>query len=78
MGAQSGWRLTLTPRDSRLSRRTTAIKVEDTDTSARCFTTKEADGDVNVLLVESLADAKLPNRPTPPMIDALCRGITAR
>jgi len=77
-GAQSGWRLTLTPRDSRLSRRTTAIEVEGAGASARCFTTKEADGDVNVLLVESLADAKLPNRPTPPMIDALCRGIAAR
>jgi hypothetical protein len=31
-----------------------------------------------VLLVESLAEAKIPTRPTPPMIDALCRGIAAR
>jgi hypothetical protein len=30
-----------------------------------------------VLLVESLADAKIPVRPTPPMIDAICRGIPA-
>jgi len=37
--------------------------------------TNEADGDVNVLLVESLADAKIPVRPTPPMIDAICRNI---
>ena len=29
------------------------------------------------VLVESLAEAKLPNRPTPPMIDALCRGLAS-
>ena len=70
------WRLKLTPRDDRLAKRITAIEVDGTDKSARCFHTIETDGDVNVLLVESLADAKLPTRPTPPMIDALCRGIT--
>jgi hypothetical protein len=43
------------------------------DRLARRITALEVDG--NVLLVESLAEAKLPNRPTPPMIDALCRGI---
>jgi hypothetical protein len=56
----------------------TALEVDGSGTSARCFRTIEADGDVNVMLVESLADAKLPTRPTPPMIDALCRGVPAR
>ncbi len=75
-GGASAWRLKLTPRDDRLARRVTAIEVDGAGKSARCFRTLEADGDVSVLLVESLADAKLPTRPTPPMIDALCRGLT--
>ena len=74
-GNATAWHLKLMPRDDRLARRITALEVDGTGKSARCFHTFEADGDVNVLLVESLADAKLPNRPTPPMIDALCRGI---
>jgi len=74
-GNTTAWHLKLTPRDDRLAKRITALEVDGTGTSARCFHTFEADGDVNVLLVESLAEAKLPNRPTPPMIDALCRGI---
>jgi len=74
-GNTTAWHLKLTPRDDRLARRITALEVDGTGKSARCFHTFEADGDVNVLLVESLAEAKLPNRPTPPMIDALCRGI---
>ena len=74
-GDAKAWRLKLTPRDDRLARRITSIEVDGAGTSARCFRTNEADGDVNVLLIESLADAKLPVRPTPPMIDALCRDI---
>jgi hypothetical protein len=71
----NAWHLKLTPRDERLAKRVTAIEVDGAGTSARCFRTIEADGDVNVMLVESLAAAKLPTRPTPPMIDALCRGL---
>lgn len=77
-GGDSGWHLKLTPRDERLAKRVTALEVDGAGTSARCFRTIEADGDVNVMLVESLADVKLPTRPTPPMIDALCRGMPAR
>jgi hypothetical protein len=76
-GSERAWHLKLTPRDERLARRITALEVDGSGKSARCFHTFEADGDVNVLLVESLAAAKLPNRPTPPMIDALCRGIAS-
>ncbi|HEY6894055.1 MAG TPA: LolA-related protein [Rhodanobacteraceae bacterium] len=76
-GNANAWHLKLTPRDERLARRVTALEVDGSGNSARCFHTIEADGDVNVLLVESLADAKLPNRPTPPMIDALCRGLAS-
>jgi hypothetical protein len=74
-GNAASWRLTLKPRDARLSRRIASIDVDGSDKGARCFRTSEADGDVNVMLVESLASAKIPVRPTPPMIDALCRGI---
>ena len=77
-GNDSAWHLKLVPRDDRLAKRMTSFEVDGAGTSARCFRTNEADGDVNVLLVESLADAKIPTRPTPPMIDALCRGIAAR
>ena len=74
-GTDSLWRLKLTPRDDRLAKRMSSLEVDGAGSAARCFHTNEADGDVNVLLVEKLADAKLPTRPTPPMIDALCRGI---
>ena len=76
-GSTDNWQLKLTPRDARLAKRMNSLEVDGADTSARCFHTYEADGDVNVLLVETLADAKLPPRPTPPMIDALCRGKSA-
>jgi hypothetical protein len=76
-GNANAWHLKLVPRDDRLAKRIIALEVDGAGKSARCFHTFDADGDVNVLLVESLADAKLPNRPTPPMIDALCRGIAS-
>jgi hypothetical protein len=76
-GDSKAWRLKLVPRDGRLAKRMASIEVDGTGAGARCFTTREADGDVNVLLVESLAAAKIPVRPTQPMIDALCRGIQA-
>ncbi len=76
-GNAHAWHLKLVPRDDRLAKRITALEVDGAGKSARCFHTFEADGDVNVMLVESLADAKLPNRPTPPMIDAICRGIAS-
>jgi hypothetical protein len=75
-GNQKAWQLKLVPRDDRLAKRMTSIEVDGAGDAARCFHTNEADGDVNVLLVESLATAKIPVRPTPPMIDALCRGIS--
>ena len=74
-GNAASWRLTLKPRDARLSKRIASIDVDGNARGARCFRTSEADGDVNVMLVESLATAKIPVRPTPPMIDALCRDI---
>ena len=65
----------LTPRDARLKRRVSAIEVDGDDEGARCFRTREADGDVNVLLVEQLADTQLAPRVSPLLVDALCRGV---
>jgi hypothetical protein len=72
------WRLVLTPRDARLKRRIAAIEVDGAGGDARCFHTREADGDASVLLVESLAATKLEPHAGPGAIDALCRGIAPR
>jgi hypothetical protein len=74
-GDAAQWRLMLTPRDARLKRRVTAIEVDGDADGARCFRTREADGDVNVLLVEALADTKLAPRVSPMIVDGLCRGL---
>ena len=70
----NGWQLRLKPRDSRLARRILAIEVDGAGNAPRCFLTRDADGDVSVLLVDALAGVKLPARPSQAQIDALCRG----
>lgn len=77
-GAARAWRLVLEPRDARLARRIREIRVDGSDATPRCFTTREGDGDVSVLLVDRLADAKLAVQVSQPQVDALCRGIDAR
>jgi hypothetical protein len=73
-GDSARWRLELTPRDPRLARRVSAIEVDGSGDTPLCFRTREADGDVGVLLVEQLAAAKLPPRPAPAQLEKLCRG----
>ncbi|HEY0180576.1 MAG TPA: LolA-related protein [Dokdonella sp.] len=77
-GSGAAWRLTLTPRDARLARRVRAIEVDGAGSEPRCFRTRETDGDVDVLLVGTLAATPLPARPLPAQIEALCRGAAAR
>ncbi len=77
-GDTANWQLTLKPRDSRLARRISAIEVDGAGNTPRCFQTREADGDVSMLLVDTLATIALPTRPAQTQIDALCRGIKAR
>lgn len=74
-GTPANWQLTLKPRDNRLARRISSIQVDGTNSAARCFRTRDADGDLNVLLVDALADTKVPTRPSQPLVDALCRGF---
>lgn len=76
-GSRARWRLKLKPLDSRLARRVSVIEVDGADDAARCFRTRDADGDVSVLLVDALATVKLPPRPSPMQVDALCRGGAA-
>jgi hypothetical protein len=77
-GSEDHWQLQLKPRDERLVRRISAIEVDGAKNAPRCFRTHEADGDLGVLLVDALADAKLTTRPSPAQIDALCRGAAAQ
>jgi hypothetical protein len=77
-GSTNAWQLVLKPRDVRLARRVSAITVDGSGTTPRCFRTQEADGDVSVLLVDRLAEAKLAVQVSQPQVDALCRGIEAK
>jgi hypothetical protein len=76
-GTPGQWRLVLTPNDARLKRRVTAIEVDGDASGPRCFRTREADGDINVLLVETLADTKLAPRVSPMVVDGICRSANA-
>ncbi len=76
-GTPARWQLRLEPRDRRLARRIGAIEVDGSGDTPKCFRTLEADGDLGVLLVDTLAEAELPARPSPAQVDALCRGLAA-
>lgn len=77
-GTASNWQLRLKPRDDRLARRVQAIEVDGADGTPRCFRTHEGDGDLAILLVDSLAETKLGVRPGQGELDALCRGVAKR
>ena len=77
-GNAAAWQLVLKPRDARLAKRVSAITVDGSGTTPLCFRTHEADGDVSVLLVDRLADAKLAVQVSQPQVDALCRGIVPK
>lgn len=73
-GDAANWQLHMTPRDSRLARRMPAIDVDGVDGEPRCFRTREADGDLAIVLVDTLAAVELPTRVGRAEVDALCRG----
>jgi len=74
-GTTAAWQLKLKPRDRRLPRRIASIEVDGAGATPHCFRTRDADGDLNVLLLETLASSRLPTRPSQPLVDALCRGF---
>lgn len=73
-GDAANWQLQLKPRDSRLARRMPSIEVDGAHGEPRCFRTHEGDGDLAILLVDTLASQKLPTRVGRAEVDALCRG----
>ncbi|MGH7747250.1 MAG: LolA-related protein, partial [Candidatus Dormibacteria bacterium] len=73
-GDATRWQLTLIPRDARLRRPVATIEVDGSGSHARCFVTREAGDDANVLLVGDLAAAKLLKPLTPASLATLCRG----
>ncbi|MFC4820129.1 LolA-related protein [Dokdonella ginsengisoli] len=77
-GSAANWQLQLKPRDARLARRVRAIEVDGANGTPRCFRTHEGDGDLAILLVDTLAATKLTTRPAKSELDLLCRGAPAR
>jgi hypothetical protein len=71
--AQGAWSLTLTPRDLAVARTVASIRIDGENGQARCMWMQEADGDVSVDLLGSLA-AKMPAAPTREALAALCKG----
>lgn len=76
-GDTQAWQLVLKPRDARLARRVGEIRVDGSGHTPLCFVTREGDGDVAVLLVDRLASAKLPARPSQPQLEAICHSGAA-
>lgn len=70
--AGGAWALTLTPRDLDVARTVASIRIDGKDGEARCMWMQEADGDVAIDLLGSLA-AKMPAAPTREALAALCK-----
>ena len=71
--ASGAWTLTLTPRDLDVARTVATIRIDGEGKEARCMWMQEADGDLAVDLLGSLA-AKMPAKPTREALTTLCRG----
>ena len=71
--AAGSWTLTLTPRDLDVARTVASIRIDGEGKQARCMWMQEADGDVAVDLLGSLA-ARMPAAPTREALTALCQG----
>lgn len=67
------WTLTLTPRDLDVARTVASIRIDGKGGEARCMWMQEADGDVAIDLLGSLA-AKMPAAPTRAALATLCQG----
>ncbi len=73
-GAAAGtWTLTLVPRDAKVARTVASIAIDGYGKTSRCMRMQEADGDLAVDLLGTLA-AKMPAQPTREALQALCQG----
>jgi len=71
----TNWTLTLTPVAPALAQHLRSIVVDGTGTEPHCFSLREADGDASVMLLGALAATKLPQKPTPSALDAICQRL---
>jgi hypothetical protein len=70
--AAADWSLALTPRDARLLRTVSRIRIDGRANEARCMQMQEADGDLSIDLLGDLA-ARMPAAPTREALVALCQ-----
>ncbi|HET6430637.1 LolA-related protein [Dyella sp.] len=70
--APAAWTLTLTPRDERVARTVSSIRIEGRGDEPRCMVMQEADGDAAIDLLGPLA-AAMPATPTRDALIALCQ-----
>jgi hypothetical protein len=71
--ASGAWTLTLLPRDAKVAKAVASIVVDGYGKQSRCMQMQEADGDLAIDLLGSLAE-KMPAQPTRESLQALCRG----
>ncbi len=71
--AAGAWTLTLVPRDARVAKTVASIRIDGVGNESRCMHMQEADGDLAVDLLGSLAP-KMPAEPTRESLQALCLG----
>ena len=71
--AAGAWTLTLVPRDARVAKTVSRIRIDGVGSQSRCMHMQEADGDLAVDLLGPLAD-KMPAEPTRAELQALCAG----
>jgi hypothetical protein len=70
--AGGAWTLTLVPRDARVVKTVTSIRIDGYAKESRCMHMQEADGDLAVDLLGPLA-AQMPAEPTREALQALCQ-----
>ena len=72
--AAGAWTLTLLPRDPSVARTVASISIDGYDGQSRCMQMQEADGDLAIDLLGSLA-TRMPVQPTRDGLQALCRSV---
>jgi len=72
--AAGAWTLTLVPRDAKVAKTVASIRIDGYAKESRCMHMQEADGDLAVDLLGSLA-ARMPAEPTREALAALCQGM---
>lgn len=70
--AAADWSLTLTPRDQRVAKKVSTIRIDGRGDEPRCMLMQEADGDVAIDLLGALAE-DMPAAPTRESLVALCQ-----